>query len=78
MLRELTEFILPSRRPPRECEACGQSFVCGASLTGCWCFGYKLSADTRQQLRARYQNCLCRDCLTGFADGKGSDSSEVS
>jgi hypothetical protein len=67
MLRELTEFIIPSSRPPRECEACGKQFVCGASLKGCWCFGFKLSAETRRQLRERYQDCLCQDCLTKFA-----------
>lgn len=63
MLRELTEFILPNKRAPRECEACGKPFVCGASLKGCWCFEIKLSAATRTELRARYKHCLCRECL---------------
>lgn len=63
MLQKLMEFIQPSQRPPRECEACGQPFVCGASLKGCWCFEIKLSAETRAELRARYNNCLCRECL---------------
>ncbi|HEX9003858.1 MAG TPA: cysteine-rich CWC family protein [Blastocatellia bacterium] len=76
MLRELTEFILPSRRAPLDCEACGKPFLCGASLTGCWCFGIKLSAETRQQLRVRYRNCLCRDCLTRLADGEHSDAGD--
>lgn len=78
MLRELTEFILPARRPPRQCEACGNSFVCGASLMGCWCFGFKLSAEIRQELRERFRDCLCRDCLTRFADSKTSASGDVS
>ena len=46
------------------CEACGQPFVCEISLgKGCWCGEIKLSEDTRQELRAKYRNCLCRACL---------------
>ena len=63
MLQKLTEFILPSQRAPRECEACGKPFVCGASLMGCWCFDVKLSAATRKELWAQYKDCLCRECL---------------
>lgn len=63
MLQKLAEFIQPSRRAPRKCEACGKPFVCGASLTGCWCSGIKLSAATRKELRAQYKGCLCRECL---------------
>ena len=44
MLRKLKELILPDTRAPRECEACGKPFVCGASLKGCWCIQIKLSA----------------------------------
>ena len=66
MLKQLTQFILPSTRPPRVCEACGQPFHCGASLAGCWCVSVKLDAATRQQLRARYRDCLCRTCLEAF------------
>lgn len=63
MLQKLTELIQPSRRAPRTCEACGKPFVCGASLTGCWCFDIKLSAAKRKELRAQYNDCLCRECL---------------
>jgi hypothetical protein len=73
MLRELTEFILPSRREPRTCEACGQPFICGASLTGCWCFNIKLDEATRQRLRAQYSDCLCQACLERFAQPAPAD-----
>lgn len=63
MLHKLKEFIGTEPRPPRACEACGQPFVCGASLKGCWCFQVKLSAEVRAQLRARYKDCLCPACL---------------
>jgi len=46
------------------CEACGQPFVCEISLgKGCWCGEIKLSEGTRQELRAKYRNCLCGACL---------------
>ncbi|HYE72893.1 MAG TPA: cysteine-rich CWC family protein [Blastocatellia bacterium] len=73
MLRELTEFILPSKRAPRECEACGQTFDCGASIKGCWCFSIKLSAEVRQELRGRYKDCLCRKCLMQFSRSQSPD-----
>jgi hypothetical protein len=68
MLRKLKELIRPDTRTPRECEACGNPFVCGASLKGCWCLQVKLSAETRKELRERYERCLCPECLTRFAD----------
>jgi Cysteine-rich CWC len=70
MLPKLIELIQPEKRAPRECEACGQPFRCGASLTGCWCFSIKLDEATRQQLRAQYTRCLCRDCLEALARPK--------
>ena len=69
MLRTLTEFILPNRRAPRECEACGKPFHCGASIKGCWCVEIKLSDETRKRLREQYTNCLCRQCLEQAANG---------
>ncbi len=67
MLQKLTEFIQPTKRAPRECEACGKPFVCGASLKGCWCFDIKLSAAARKDLCERYNDCLCRECLETIA-----------
>ena len=68
MLRKLRELILPETREPRECEACGRPFVCGASLKGCWCLQIKLSAEARKQLRERYKHCLCQECLMKIAE----------
>jgi hypothetical protein len=77
MLQKLTEFIQPFRRAPRECEACGQPFVCGASLKGCWCFDIKLDAATRKELRAQYTDCLCRACLENCARRHPNEESDV-
>jgi hypothetical protein len=49
------------------CEACGEKFVCGATITGCWCSEVKLSEAARAELKARYKGCLCRTCLEKFA-----------
>jgi hypothetical protein len=65
--RTLAGVISPRWREPSACEACGQPFTCGAALTGCWCAELTLSAETRAELRARYQRCLCRACLERFA-----------
>jgi cysteine-rich CWC protein len=72
MLRKLKELVNPDRRAPRECEACGKPFVCGASLKGCWCLQVKLNAETRKELRERYKRCLCRECLMKFANSHGA------
>jgi len=45
------------------CEACGNDFTCGASLKGCWCAEITLSGEDRAELKARYSDCLCRQCL---------------
>jgi hypothetical protein len=58
---------------PSECEACGQNFNCGAALAGCWCVEIKLSDAARQELRTRYQRCLCRACLESFANNTQRD-----
>ncbi len=50
------------------CEACGNEFMCGASLRGCWCSEVKLSDEQRARLRSLYSDCLCRDCLEKFRE----------
>lgn len=47
----------------RVCESCGNGFSCGASLRGCWCSEIDLSDSAREELKALYQDCLCRKCL---------------
>ena len=54
-------------REPSKCEACGNEFVCGATLGGCWCTELKLSDEARAELRSRYSTCLCRKCLEDAA-----------
>jgi hypothetical protein len=47
----------------RRCEACGNEFSCGASLSGCWCSEINLSEATRKEMQGLYRDCLCRTCL---------------
>ena len=49
------------------CPACGEKFVCGATLAGCWCSEVRLSEEMRANLKERYKGCLCRACLEKFA-----------
>jgi hypothetical protein len=63
----------PGPCEPSSCEACGETFACGAKLTGCWCTEVKLDERLRTQLRARYQHCLCRSCLEKFAETDGGE-----
>ncbi|HYJ47629.1 MAG TPA: cysteine-rich CWC family protein [Pyrinomonadaceae bacterium] len=69
-VRKIVGLVLPQLREPATCEACGSSFMCGATLAGCWCTEIKLSEATRAQLRSRYERCLCRACLETFAEGE--------
>ncbi len=76
-LKKLAALISPACREPETCEACGSSFTCGAALSGCWCTEVKLSERVREQLRGRYQHCLCRECLERFAAEDEESSSET-
>ena len=61
--KRLLGIVSTRWREPSTCEACGEPFVCGATLTGCWCTEITLAAETRAELRSRYRGCLCRACL---------------
>lgn len=52
-----------SLRRQHTCEACGGEFICGVSLNGCWCSEIELTDEVRRDLRSRYTDCLCRQCL---------------
>ncbi|HEX8846904.1 MAG TPA: cysteine-rich CWC family protein [Pyrinomonadaceae bacterium] len=68
---------LPLFRGTSTCEACGETFTCGAGLSGCWCAEIELSEATRAELRERYRSCLCRSCLENYAESeKNNDEKE--
>ena len=45
------------------CPQCGNTFGCGVALQSCWCHAVQLSTEALATLRARYDACLCPDCL---------------
>ena len=65
--RSLDQFIKKCEPEPAACEACGQSFTCGAGTGACWCVEIKLSDAIRAEFRTRYERCLCRACLEKLA-----------
>jgi len=47
----------------KTCEACGAQFECASMAGRCWCSEVKVSADTLKELKSRYADCLCPNCL---------------
>ena len=45
------------------CEACGEELLCGAKTGNCWCFDIMIDPAALEDLRSKFQNCLCQDCL---------------
>ena len=66
-LIKINEALAQALRKQKRCEACGNEFSCGASVFGCWCSEIELTDETRTELRARYHDCLCRDCLSSYS-----------
>ena len=62
-LKNALGFISEKHKSPSVCESCGDEFVCGATLKGCWCMSVKLSDEARKNLNQKYKNCLCEKCL---------------
>ncbi|MCB1024300.1 MAG: cysteine-rich CWC family protein [Acidobacteria bacterium] len=62
-LKNIAGFIAPQLKEPSVCESCGEEFICGASIKGCWCMKADLSDATRQQLKKEFKDCLCPECL---------------
>jgi hypothetical protein len=67
-LRKLAGLVSPRLGKPLVCEACGNEFSCGASLRGCWCSEISLSDEARIELKSRYRECLCRECLERLSE----------
>jgi Cysteine-rich CWC len=61
VLKTLKTIVVGGR--DLKCAACGNDFVCGVSLKGCWCSEIELNDEIRAKLKTQYSDCLCRDCL---------------
>jgi hypothetical protein len=52
------------------CPRCNGPFACGAAAdraTPCFCVTYALGAQRLAELRAKWSDCLCADCLATLA-----------
>lgn len=67
-LKNILGIIRPEIRAATVCESCGNEFTCGASLAGCWCTSFKLTDETRKDLRKKFKNCLCMNCIAKYAE----------
>ena len=45
------------------CESCGAEFTCNAGQETCWCFDVKVAPENLDELREKYKQCLCKNCL---------------
>jgi ribosomal protein L34E len=61
------------RRSPetKKCSKCGAAFEC-AHDAQCWCMDYIISPENIEKLKASYDNCLCKDCLSEYSSGRRS------
>ena len=69
VLKTLKTIVVGGR--DLKCEACGNDFVCGVSLKGCWCSEVKLDDEARAEMRSQYKDCLCRTCLEAISKSGG-------
>jgi hypothetical protein len=49
------------------CPECGKEFECLHSKD-CYCVKYKIKDKTMKLLKAKYNDCLCEDCLRKYAE----------
>lgn len=56
----------------RICPRCAREFACKANrIHRCDCMGVRLSRETVEQIRQRYDDCLCVACLEAVERGVG-------
>jgi Cysteine-rich CWC len=54
-----------------ECEKCHTFFNCRADdIAACHCSAVKLSKAQMDRIAARWNGCLCRDCLVEIAQSE--------
>ncbi len=53
----------------KTCGSCGEHFGCGARLDGCWCADLTLAAKEAADIRSKFGDCLCPNCLGAISEG---------
>jgi hypothetical protein len=67
-LKNPLSIISTKFKEPSICESCGEEFICGATLKGCWCMNLKLTDEARNELKSKYNDCLCQTCLEKYEE----------
>jgi len=52
----------------KKCSKCKVEFECGNEKPGCWCENLYLDIATLNELKAKYDNCLCPNCLKEYGE----------
>jgi len=52
----------------KKCSKCGSEFTCGNEKPGCWCEDLFLDIATLNELKEKYDNCLCPICLEEYSN----------
>ena len=58
---------MQNKREIKVCESCGHEFGCGAKLDGCWCTEITLDPSQADDIKAKFNDCLCPACLEKLA-----------
>ena len=62
----------------KQCSKCGAEFGCANPVAGCWCEQYSVPAEQLAYLKSSFADCLCPECLAGYAtETTGNESMPV-
>ena len=56
------------------CVECQMEFTCLAYEGKCWCENLKIEPETLEELRNKYTQCLCPDCLDKYKINENIES----
>ena len=73
MIRKALGIFSEKYKDPSVCESCGDEYICGATVKGCWCMKLEVSDEARAEMKAKYKKCLCPNCLAAYASGSKVD-----
>lgn len=51
----------------KKCSRCGAAFSCLHSAS-CWCTAYIIAPEKAEEMRNKYSDCLCRECLQLYTE----------
>jgi hypothetical protein len=74
-IRKALGIFSEKYKDPSVCESCGEEYICGATVKGCWCMKLKVSDEARAEMKAKFEKCLCPTCLAAYASGSTGKTS---